>query len=194
MLGERIALFQAETEAHGRRYDPMQVVVARDMFIVDNESERQAAIERNNQVHARTLSVSRAPDRAGGSHILAYAHTAEQQRESPLIGTTDEIATKLQTLRAVGVEYLMLNAAGSCANLRRFAGEVMPRFAEPLQPRGGGRRLGARRPARRQSKGGVSVASEKVRPLAVPTTGRLFRGKLRPYQSKHFVDRRPRVW
>jgi alkanesulfonate monooxygenase SsuD/methylene tetrahydromethanopterin reductase-like flavin-dependent oxidoreductase (luciferase family) len=31
MLSERIALFQAEAAAHGRRYDPLQVVVARDM-------------------------------------------------------------------------------------------------------------------------------------------------------------------
>src|SRR5262245_36609182 len=54
MLGERIALFRAEVEARGRRYDPMQVVVARDLFVVDNEREREAAIERNNRLHART--------------------------------------------------------------------------------------------------------------------------------------------
>jgi hypothetical protein len=35
------------------------------------------------------LSVSRTPGGAGGSHIVAYVHTAEQQRESPLIGTPD---------------------------------------------------------------------------------------------------------
>src|SRR5262249_41578939 len=129
VLGERIALFQAEAVARGRRWDPMQVVVARDMFVVDNEREREAALERNNQVHARTLSVSRAPDGAGGSHILAYAHTAQQQRESPLIGTPDEIVAKLETLRSAGVEYVMLNASGSAANLRRFAREVMPHLA-----------------------------------------------------------------
>jgi probable F420-dependent oxidoreductase len=133
VLRERIALFRAEVEACGRRYDPMRVVVARDMCVVDNEREREAAIERNNWVHARTLSVSRAPGRAGGSHILAYAHTAEQQRNSPLIGTPDEIVAKLQTLRAAGVEYVMLNAAGSRANLRRFAREVAPHVAAPAR-------------------------------------------------------------
>jgi alkanesulfonate monooxygenase SsuD/methylene tetrahydromethanopterin reductase-like flavin-dependent oxidoreductase (luciferase family) len=134
VLGERIALFQAAVEARGRRYDPMQVAVARDMFVVDNEGEREAAIERNNRVHARTLSVSRAPDRAGGSHILAYTHTAEQQRDSPLIGTPEDIVAKLQTLRAARVEYVMLNAAGSRANLRRFAREVMPHVgAQPCR-------------------------------------------------------------
>jgi alkanesulfonate monooxygenase SsuD/methylene tetrahydromethanopterin reductase-like flavin-dependent oxidoreductase (luciferase family) len=63
---------------------------------------------------------------AGGSHILAYAHTAQQQRESTLIDTPDEIVAKLQTLQAAGVEYVMLNAAGSRANLRRFTRQVMP--------------------------------------------------------------------
>jgi alkanesulfonate monooxygenase SsuD/methylene tetrahydromethanopterin reductase-like flavin-dependent oxidoreductase (luciferase family) len=125
-LTERIALYQAEAAACGRGYDPMQVVVARDMFVVNNARERDAAIERNNQTHARTLSVSRAPDRSGGSHILAYAHTTQQQRESPLIGTPDEILAKLECLNAAGVEYVMLNPAGSRASLRRFAREVMP--------------------------------------------------------------------
>jgi alkanesulfonate monooxygenase SsuD/methylene tetrahydromethanopterin reductase-like flavin-dependent oxidoreductase (luciferase family) len=131
MLGERIALFQAETAVRGRRYDPLQVVVARDMFIVDNEREKEAAIRRNNEVHARTLSVSRAPGREGGSHILAYAHTARQQRDSPLMGTPDEILGKLQALSAAGVEYVMLNPAGSRPNLRRFAREVMPYAGAP---------------------------------------------------------------
>jgi alkanesulfonate monooxygenase SsuD/methylene tetrahydromethanopterin reductase-like flavin-dependent oxidoreductase (luciferase family) len=50
----------------------------------------------------------------------------EQQRDSPLIGSPDEILAKLQALSAAGVEYLMLNAAGSRASLRRFARDVMP--------------------------------------------------------------------
>jgi probable F420-dependent oxidoreductase len=128
-LSERIALFRAEAAACGRRGNSMQVVVARDMFVVNNERERKAAIDCNNRTNLRTLSVSRAPDRAGGSHILAYAHTVEQQRNSPLIGTPDEILAKLQTLRAAGVNYVMLNAAGSRASLRRFAHEVMPHLA-----------------------------------------------------------------
>ena len=85
----------------------MHVVVVRDMFIVDNERQTEAAIERNNRSHEHTLSVSRAPGRAGGSHILAYTHTAEQQRECPLIGTPDEILAKPQTLRAAGLEKMM---------------------------------------------------------------------------------------
>jgi hypothetical protein len=77
--------------------------------------------------------VSLAPDRAGGSHILACAHTEEQQRDSPLIGSHDEILAKPQTFSGAGVEYVMLNAAGSRASLRRLAWEVRPHLA--AQPR-----------------------------------------------------------
>jgi probable F420-dependent oxidoreductase len=133
VLCERISLFRAEAAACGREDDSIQVIVARDMFVVDNARQREAAFERNNQVHARTLSASRTPGRAGGSHILAYAHTAEQQREGPLIGTPDEIVAQLQTLNAAGVDYVMLNALGSRASLRRFAREVAPHVA--AQPR-----------------------------------------------------------
>lgn len=125
-LRERIALFRAEARAHGREFDPMQVVVARDMCIVADGREKDAAIERNREIHARTLSVSRSPVQGGGSHILAYAHTTEQQRNSPLIGTPQEILAKLQALNAAGVEYVMVNPLGSRENLRRFAREIVP--------------------------------------------------------------------
>ena len=38
-----------------------------------------------------------------------------------LYGTPDEIATKLQALRDVGAEYVLLNSAGGPPSLRRFA-------------------------------------------------------------------------
>ena len=133
-LRERIALFRAEALAHGREFDPTQVIVARDMCIVDNEREKEAAIKRNREIHARTLSVSRSQVHGGGSHILAYAHTTEQQRDSPLIGTPQEILSKLRALSAAGVEYVMVNPLGSRQNLRRFAREVLPGL--PPQTRG----------------------------------------------------------
>jgi alkanesulfonate monooxygenase SsuD/methylene tetrahydromethanopterin reductase-like flavin-dependent oxidoreductase (luciferase family) len=46
-----------------------------------------------------------------------------------MYGTPDEIAEKLERLRAAGIEYVLLNGpAGSRENLRRFAREVMPEF------------------------------------------------------------------
>ena len=53
-----------------------------------------------------------------------------------LYGTPEEIAVKLEALRAAGAEYVLLNSAGGPASLRRFAHEVRPAFADvpTLQP------------------------------------------------------------
>jgi alkanesulfonate monooxygenase SsuD/methylene tetrahydromethanopterin reductase-like flavin-dependent oxidoreductase (luciferase family) len=53
-----------------------------------------------------------------------------------LYGTPDEIAVKLEALRATGAAYVLLNSAGGPASLRRFAHEVRPAFADAstLQP------------------------------------------------------------
>jgi alkanesulfonate monooxygenase SsuD/methylene tetrahydromethanopterin reductase-like flavin-dependent oxidoreductase (luciferase family) len=128
VIGERLARYRAEVEAHGRVFDPSRVCIARDMYVARNEAERQAAHERNDKEHERILSVSRWPDRAGGSHILAYSHS-EASRAHTLIGTADEIADKLEALRRVGVTYVILNCGGSREALRRFAREIMPAFA-----------------------------------------------------------------
>jgi alkanesulfonate monooxygenase SsuD/methylene tetrahydromethanopterin reductase-like flavin-dependent oxidoreductase (luciferase family) len=130
LTGERLALFRREVEARGRAFDPLAVTVARDMYVATSRADKDAAIARNKAFHQRILDVARAPDRAGGSHILAYSHSAEQIETSPLIGTPDEIAAKLEALRKAGVAYVILSYGGSRDSLRRFARDIMPAFAD----------------------------------------------------------------
>ena len=49
--------------------------------------------------------------------------------DTALFGTPDDIARKLEALRAGGVEYVMINFGGSRENIRRFARDIMPAFA-----------------------------------------------------------------
>lgn len=129
VLGERIALFRAEVEARGRVFDPMQVAVARDVYVAKNAAEKSAALVRNARARQRILDVSRAPDRAGGSHILAYEHSDASRESVTVYGTPDEIAEKLEALHAVGVTYVLANIGGdSRESLRRFAREIAPAF------------------------------------------------------------------
>jgi alkanesulfonate monooxygenase SsuD/methylene tetrahydromethanopterin reductase-like flavin-dependent oxidoreductase (luciferase family) len=80
-------------------------------------------------VRRRTIEVSRAPDRAGGSHILAYDHD-DADNQAALYGTPDEIVPKLEELRAAGVNYVLGNFGGtSRSSLQRFAREIVPSFA-----------------------------------------------------------------
>jgi alkanesulfonate monooxygenase SsuD/methylene tetrahydromethanopterin reductase-like flavin-dependent oxidoreductase (luciferase family) len=69
------------------------------------------------------------PDGQNTASMMSYADTLEAAEAGALYGTPDEIAARLQALRDVGAEYVLLNSAGGLASLRRFAHEVQPAFA-----------------------------------------------------------------
>src|SRR5437868_2746360 len=45
VIGERIALYRAEREANGHTFDPMQVTVARQVYVAKNAADKEAALE-----------------------------------------------------------------------------------------------------------------------------------------------------
>jgi alkanesulfonate monooxygenase SsuD/methylene tetrahydromethanopterin reductase-like flavin-dependent oxidoreductase (luciferase family) len=130
-LGQRIALFRSELERRGRVFDPMNVVVARDLYVAKNRLDKEEALRRHREAQQRTLAVSRDPNRPGGSHVLFYDHAGSDTESSMLYGTPDEIADQLASLQRVGITYLILNIGGmSRDSLRFFAREIMPAFAD----------------------------------------------------------------
>jgi alkanesulfonate monooxygenase SsuD/methylene tetrahydromethanopterin reductase-like flavin-dependent oxidoreductase (luciferase family) len=131
-VAERIAIFKAEVEKRGRTYDPHEVGVARAYFVAKDEADKQAALERRLEAQRRLAAVSSAPGVKNTASIMAYSDTREASEESALYGTPDEIAKKLESLRGLGVEYVLLNGGGGLAHdsLARFAREVMPAFAD----------------------------------------------------------------
>jgi alkanesulfonate monooxygenase SsuD/methylene tetrahydromethanopterin reductase-like flavin-dependent oxidoreductase (luciferase family) len=107
----------------------MQVALARQLYVANDEADKQAALKRQAAYTQRTVDVSRQPAGKGGSHVLAYADKAGGTEENALFGTPDEICTSLAALQETGVAYVLLTVAGGSAQLRRFAGEIMPAFA-----------------------------------------------------------------
>ena len=83
--------------------------------------------------------ISQRPDGKNTASIMAYSDTRAASEASAMYGSPDEIARKLETLRDMGVEYVLLNGGGTSRdNLRRFAREVMPAFrTEPELRRAG---------------------------------------------------------
>jgi alkanesulfonate monooxygenase SsuD/methylene tetrahydromethanopterin reductase-like flavin-dependent oxidoreductase (luciferase family) len=128
-IGERIALYRAERVANGHGFDPMQVVVARQVYVAKDQADTEAALARQAQHTKRTIDVARAPDGKKGSHVLAYADKAGQTEQHALFGTRDEINEKLAAVQKAGAEYVLLTIAGGAAQLRRFAREIMPNFS-----------------------------------------------------------------
>ena len=129
MIGSRIALYKSEIEALGRAFDPMSVALARDVYVARDAADKAAALERNARQRQRIIDVARAPGQSGGSHVLAYAQSASGNEAAALYGSPDEIAHKLEALRAAGVHYILASFGGlSRDSLRRFAREVATLF------------------------------------------------------------------
>jgi alkanesulfonate monooxygenase SsuD/methylene tetrahydromethanopterin reductase-like flavin-dependent oxidoreductase (luciferase family) len=132
-LGERIAIYKAERQAHGLHFDPMQVMVARQLYVATNEADKKAALRRQAAYTKRTVDVSRAPGAkdGSGSHVLAYADKEGGTEENALFGTPEEIGAMLAALQGAGVANVLLTVSGGIEQLRRFADEIMPAFARP---------------------------------------------------------------
>ena len=132
-IGERIALFKAEVEAHGRVWDPLSVAVTRSIHVSMTTAEREKALEVRLAARRRMDRLAQRPDGQNTASMMSYADTLEAAEAGALYGTPDEIAAKLEALRAVGAEQVLVNSAGGRESLRRFARDLMPAFTgEPV--------------------------------------------------------------
>lgn len=117
---ERVAIFRDECARVGRAYAPSMVAVARALQMVHTEAEREAAYA----VRRRVVGV------IGDLQKGARAASIEAD-DAPLLGTPAEIIARLRRLEAGGVEtVLLVDPNAGIGNLRAFASEVMPAFAE----------------------------------------------------------------
>jgi alkanesulfonate monooxygenase SsuD/methylene tetrahydromethanopterin reductase-like flavin-dependent oxidoreductase (luciferase family) len=129
---DQVAQFKEEVETRGRRFDPMQVAVARAVHIARDAADKEAALERRYQGHMRINRLARRPDgETRDRYILDDEKAARHESaESALFGSADEIMRKLEQLQQGGVEYVIINFGGSRDNIRRFARDIMPNFAD----------------------------------------------------------------
>ncbi len=132
-IGERIALFKAECEARGRAFDPMDVAVARNLYLARDADDASEALARQASVHDRMIERSRGPEGSRRSHIMAYADEAGATEAHALFGEPQEIIAGLRALHAVGVRYVLISGGEATReSMQRFAAEVMPSFDERL--------------------------------------------------------------
>ena len=132
IIGERLALFRAECEARGRTFDAMDVAVARNLYVARSAVDAQTALARLAQAHAGIVALSQHPDGRNQSHVTAYTGTPGATEASALYGTPDQIATKLEALRAAGVQHILLHGGESTRqSVRRFSTELLSTFTRP---------------------------------------------------------------
>jgi alkanesulfonate monooxygenase SsuD/methylene tetrahydromethanopterin reductase-like flavin-dependent oxidoreductase (luciferase family) len=128
-IGERIALYRRAREAGGAPFDPMQVAVARQLYVASDEADKAAALARLAAYNRRLLAVSRPPDGGSGSHVLAYTASPGETERNALIGTSEEIRAGLEALESAGAAYVLLTILGGKSQLQAFAREIMPAFS-----------------------------------------------------------------
>jgi alkanesulfonate monooxygenase SsuD/methylene tetrahydromethanopterin reductase-like flavin-dependent oxidoreductase (luciferase family) len=134
--GRRFNLYKDEMIRHGFGFNPNQVGVARAFYVAKDEADKQAALDRRLQAQRRLHTISQTPDNDNKASIMAFSDTREASEESALYGDPDQICRKIEKLRDMGVEYVLLNGGGtSRVNLRRFATEVMPHFRTEMPRR-----------------------------------------------------------
>jgi alkanesulfonate monooxygenase SsuD/methylene tetrahydromethanopterin reductase-like flavin-dependent oxidoreductase (luciferase family) len=127
--GRRFNIYRDAMLANGFGFDPKQVGVARAFFVADTDAEKEAALDRRLMAQRRLHTISQTPDNNNRASIMAFSDTREASEESALYGSPEQICRKLEKLRDMGVEYVLLNGGGtSRENLRRFSREVMPHF------------------------------------------------------------------
>lgn len=126
---ERVAFYKAEMQTNGFDYHPSMAGVARAFYVSRDAADKEAAIDRRLAAQKRLTAISQRPDGHNTASIMAFSDTRAASEASAMYGNPDDIARKLETLRDLGVEYVLLNGGGTSRdNLRRFAREVMPAF------------------------------------------------------------------
>jgi len=143
-IGERIALFRQEVEARGRKFDPMQVGVARSVAFTTSKDEQERLLTNRLAGRKRTADLAQRPDGQNKSSLMSYDDTLDNTAAGALYGTPDEVVEKIERLRKLGVTYLLLNCPELGKTTRRFAEEIFPEFrGKPAWPAASGERPAA---------------------------------------------------
>ncbi|MCC7346127.1 MAG: LLM class flavin-dependent oxidoreductase [Variibacter sp.] len=133
VTGERIAAYRQAVEGAGRVFSPHNVGVTRALHLANNQREREIAYEQRAKFLLGVQTLAADPNRPSSIALPnSLEDTARSTEASALIGKPDEIIRRVQALKDVGVEYiLLLDVGGARETLRMFAREVMPAFPEP---------------------------------------------------------------
>ena len=130
-IGERIALFKAECEARDRAFDPMDVAVARNLYVARDAGDASAALDQQAGVHTRMIERYARPRRVHALTDHGLRRPGRRDESAALFGPPEEMVAGLKALQAVGVRYVLISGGDATQSMQRFAAAVMPAFQEP---------------------------------------------------------------
>ena len=110
--------FKADTEN--------RIALARALYIAKDEKEKMEIIEKRMIARSKVDELSQRPDGQNTSSIMTFKGP-DEALNGALIGTEDEINSRLEVLKENGVGYILLvDAGGGLKHLEKFAKSIMP--------------------------------------------------------------------
>jgi alkanesulfonate monooxygenase SsuD/methylene tetrahydromethanopterin reductase-like flavin-dependent oxidoreductase (luciferase family) len=132
LTAERVATYRAARESAGYDYAPSDVAVTRALRMARSSEDRERQLERQ-MATLTTLAESSTATTPDGRPVNPFHSPSDARREtaeaSAILGTPDECIDRLRRLEAGGVVQVLFTAA-TAEDLRFFAAEVMPAFAQ----------------------------------------------------------------
>jgi alkanesulfonate monooxygenase SsuD/methylene tetrahydromethanopterin reductase-like flavin-dependent oxidoreductase (luciferase family) len=134
-VGEKVAIFRDAVEKTGRVCDPFSAGVTRALHIAytPEERNRQHALRIHFMKNVQELSLPPSGP-VTGNHFQGHGDEADMRRKietDALIGTPDEIISRLKVYEAAGIRHMLpMDVGGSREALRIFGREVLPEFRE----------------------------------------------------------------
>jgi alkanesulfonate monooxygenase SsuD/methylene tetrahydromethanopterin reductase-like flavin-dependent oxidoreductase (luciferase family) len=132
---ERLHIWKDECAKVGRAYDPMQVALARGVFVTRTQAEYETAVKNRREGTAKFVkNFGNLPGQEGkapaGTQLQpqSYADSLFGDETCALIGSPDQIVAQLKALNALGFEYVLLTMPQKVETIRTFAAEILPRI------------------------------------------------------------------
>ena len=132
---ERLAIWKDECASIGRPYNPMEVAVARGIFITRTQQEYEAAVTTRREGVAKFVtSFGNLPGQEGkapkGTQLQpqSYSDQLFADETGALIGSPEQIVAQIKVLQEIGFEYVILTMPQKVETVRIFAEEIMSRF------------------------------------------------------------------
>ena len=127
-LGQRIALYRAEREAAGDRSDPMQIAVARQLYVAKDKADAEAALQSRRRGRSAPWMSRALPGAQGRLARAGLCGTPRYRGECALRHAGQHLQQARGAPRRAGVEYVLLTMHGGAEQLRRVARDIMPAF------------------------------------------------------------------
>ena len=127
----RIKAFQDACAEVGRPYKPMEVGLTRPLVVTTSPAQTRDAIETRLKRSGAMEQFGRLPGLDGDRPALSAGGAAVD--DAAIIGEPHQVIERLRALQSMGIDYVMMTAAGGIEGLRLFAREVMSVMGEDRQ-------------------------------------------------------------